>query len=163
MTTESIDELFVQGVQELYYAEQQLVDAMETLAEETSDEAASRAFAEHRDETQQQVERLEQVFEQIGEEPQAKEEQVVNALIQEHEQFAQENEGDVLDRYNMELGQKTEHYEIAAYGSLASLAQKTGQEEAADILAETLREEEEALTEVTKASEQFDREQVAGD
>lgn len=109
------------------------------------------------------MDRLEQVFETIGEEPQTRQEQVVDSLIDEHEQFARENDGDVLDRYNMGVGQKTEHYEIAAYGNLASLAQKTGHDDAADLLAETLREEEEALEEVTEASEQFDREEVAGD
>lgn len=163
MTTDSIDELFVQGLQELYYTEQQLVDALETLADQTNDEAASQAFAEHREETMEQVERLEEVFEQIGQEPQEKEEQVVKALIDEHEQFAQENEGDVLDRYNMEIGQKTEHYEIAMYGSLTSLAGKTGHDEAADVLEEILREEEQALEEVTQASEQFDQQVIADD
>lgn len=163
MTTDSIDELLTQGLQELYYTEKQLVDALETLADQTNDEAASQAFAEHREETIEQVERLEQVFEQIGQEPQETEEPVVKALIDEHEQFAQENEGDVLDRYNMELGQKTEHYEIASYGSLTSLAEKTGHDEAADILAETLREEEQALEKVTQASEQFDQQVIADD
>lgn len=163
MTTDSIDELFVQGLQELYYTEQQLVDALETLADQTNDEAASQAFSEHREETIEQVERLEQVFEQIGQEPQEKEEQVAKALIDEHEQFAQENEGDVLDRYNMEIGQKTEHYEIASYGSITSLAGKTDHDEAADILAETLQEEEQALEEITQASEQFDQQEIASD
>ncbi|MFC6824204.1 ferritin-like domain-containing protein [Halopelagius fulvigenes] len=162
MTTDSMDELFVEGLQELYYAEQQLLDALGTLADQTDDEAASQAFSEHRDETQEHVNRLEQVFEQLGEEPQTKQEQVVDSLIDEHEQFAQENDGDVLDRYNMGVGQKTEHYEIAAYGNLTSLAQKTGHDDVADTLAETLREEEDALEEVTEASEQFDQEEVAG-
>ncbi|RDI72309.1 YciE/YciF ferroxidase family protein [Halopelagius longus] len=162
MTTDSMDELFVEGLQELYYAEQQLVDALETLADQTDDEAASQGFSEHRDETREQIERLEQVFEQIGEEAQTKQEQVIDALIDEHEQFAQENDGDVLDRYNMGVGQKTEHYEIAAYGNLTSLAQKTGHDDVADTLAETLREEQDALEEVTEASEQFDQEEVAG-
>ncbi|WP_224334624.1 ferritin-like domain-containing protein [Haloprofundus halobius] len=165
MTTNSIDELFVEGLQELYYAEKRLVDALETLADQTTDDTASQAFAEHRDETTEHVERLERVFEQIGKEPQEREEQVVKALIDEHEQFAEENEGqdDVLDRYNMSVGQKTEHYEIAAYGNLTSLAGKTGHDEAADVLAETLREEEQALEEVTQATEQFDQQEIAGD
>jgi len=163
MTTDSIEKLFVEGLQELYYAEQQLVDALETLAEQTDDEDASKGFSEHRDETRDQIDRLERVFEAIGEEPQTREDVVVKSLIEEHEQFAGENDGDVLDRYNMSVGQKTEHYEIAAYGSLTSLAGKLGNDEAADILAETLREEEQALDEVTQASERFDEQQVAGD
>lgn len=161
MTTESIERLFVEGLQELYDTEQKLVEALDNLSEQTNDEAASQAFEEHREETQEHVDRLEQVFEQIGEEPETREDPVVTALIDEHERFAGENEGDVLDRYNMEVGQETEHYEIATYGSLTSLAGKAGYDEAADLLAETLREEEQALEQITQASEQFDEQQVA--
>jgi ferritin-like metal-binding protein YciE len=163
MTDDSTEKLLVEGVQELYYTEQQLVDATETLADQTNDETVSQAFSEHHEETQGHVDRLEQVFEQIGEEPQTREEQVIDALIDEHEQFAGENEGDVLDRYNISAGQKTEHYEIAAYGNVTSLAGKHGYDEAADLLEETLREEEEALDELSEAGEQFDQEQVASD
>ena len=163
MTTDAAEKLLVEGVQELYYAEQQLVDATETLADQTTDESTSQAFAEHHDETRTHVDRLEQVFEQIGEEPQTKEEQVVDALIDEHEQFAQENDGDTLDRYNIAAGQKTEHYEIAAYGNVTSLASKLGQEEAADLLEENLREEQEALDDLSEVGERFDEQFVAGD
>ena len=163
MTTDSTEELLVQGLEELYYTEQQLVDALDELAEQTEDETVSEGFAEHREETEEHVDRLEQVFDQIGEEPQERQEQVVDSLIDEHEQFAQENDGAVLDRYNISAGQKTEHYEIAAYGNVTSLAGKLGYDEAADILEETLREEEAALDELSQAGEQFDEQQVAGD
>ncbi|NHN47133.1 DUF892 family protein [Halostella sp. JP-L12] len=163
MTTDSTEELLVQGLQELYYTEQQLVDALDTLAEQTEDETVSEGFAEHREETEEHVDRLEQVFDQIGEEPQERQEQVVDSLIDEHEQFARENDGTVLDRYNISAGQKTEHYEIAAYGNVTSLAGKLGYDEAADVLEETLREEEAALDELSQAGEQFDEQQVAGD
>ncbi|WP_458209791.1 YciE/YciF ferroxidase family protein [Haladaptatus sp. NG-SE-30] len=163
MTTESTEQLLVDGLQELYYTEQQLVDALETLADQTTDETASQAFSEHREETQRHVDRLEKVFEQIGEEPQTKDEQVVDALIDEHEQFARENDGDILDRYNIAAGQKTEHYEIAAYGNVTSLAGKLGYDEAADLLEETLREEESALDELSQAGERFDEQQIASD
>ncbi|MDS0259727.1 DUF892 family protein [Haloarcula sp. S1CR25-12] len=163
MTTDSIEQLLVEGVQELYYTEQQLVDALDQLADQTGTESVSQAFSKHRGETQQQVDRLEQVFEALGEEPEAREDIVVTAMIDEHDQFAGENDGEVLDRYNMAVGQKTEHYEIAAYGNLASLAEKAGHDEAADLLVETLREEQEALEQLTDASEQFDTQQIAGD
>ena len=100
------------------------------------------------------------MFEHIGEEPQTRAEQVIDALIDEHEQFAQENDGEVLDRYNIAAGQKTEHYEIVAYGNVTSLAGKLGYDEAADLLEETLREEENALDELSQAGEQFDQQQV---
>lgn len=163
MTTESIDDLLLEGLQELYYTEQQLVDALETMAEQTENEDAQQAFSEHRAETEGQVDRLEQVFDRLGEEPTEMEDSVVQSMISEHEQFAAENEGEVLERYNMEVGQKTEHYEIASYGSLASLAEKTGHEEIAEMLVETLREEEDALDKVTQISEQYDEQQIASD
>ncbi|AUV83120.1 hypothetical protein C2R22_16915 [Salinigranum rubrum] len=160
--TDATKQLLVEGVQELYYTEQQLVDALETLAEQTSDEKAREAFSEHRDETQQQVERLEQVFEAIGEEPQTKTERVVDALIDEHEDFTEaDHDDDVRDRYHIAIGQKTEHYEIAAYGNVTSLAGKLGYDEAAELLEETLREEEEALDELSQIGEQFDQRVVA--
>ena len=157
MSTNSTEKLLTEGVQELYYAEQQLVDATETLAEQTDDESASEAFAEHHEETRNHVDRLEQVFDRLGQEPETREEQVVDALIDEHEQFAADNDGDVLDRYNIAAGQKTEHYEIAAYGNVTPLASKHGYEEAADLLEESLREEEEELDELSQVGEQFDR------
>ena len=159
-TSESTEKLLIEGLQEMYYSEQQLVDALETLSEETSDETTKQAFSEHRDETQGHVERLEDVFEKLGEEPQTKEERVVKALIEEHDEFSSDNEGDILDRYNIAAGQKTEHYEIAAYGNLTSLAGKLGEDDVADMLEETLREEEEALDELSQAGEQFDQEKV---
>jgi ferritin-like metal-binding protein YciE len=160
MTTDSAQKLLIEGLQEMYYAEQQLVDALGTLADQTSNETLSQGFSEHREETQTHVDRLEQVFESLGEDPQTREDRVVKALIEEHEAFAEENDGETLDRYNGAIGQKTEHYEIAAYGNLVSLAGKLGHDEAADLLEETLREEEEALDEVTQASEQFDQQLV---
>ena len=160
MTTESTEELLVEGLQEMYYTENQLIDALGKLEEQTSDDAAKQGFSQHREETREHANRLEQVFEELGQDPQEMEDRVVTAIIEEHEAFAGENEGEVLDRYNMEVAQKTEHYEIAAYGNLTSLAGKLGYDEAADVLEETLREEENALEEVTKASEQFDQQEV---
>jgi ferritin-like metal-binding protein YciE len=163
MTTQSMEEFLVQGVQKLYYTEQQLVDALETLAEQTENDAAREAFSEHREETQQQVDRLERVFEAIGEEPETMTDAVVDTLVEEHEQFAGENDGEVLDRYNVSVGQKTEHYEIAAYGNLTSLAGELGYEDAADLLEESLREEEDALDELSQVGERFDQQQISAD
>lgn len=82
-------------------------------------------------------------------------------MIDEHEQFSQENDSDVLDRYNISAGQKFEHHEIAAYGNLTSMAEKLGYDEAADMLEETLREEQAALEDLSEAAEQFDQHQMA--
>jgi ferritin-like metal-binding protein YciE len=156
------EKLLVEGLEELYYTEQQLVDALDEMAEQTEEETVSEAFSEHKEETQQHVERLEEVFEEIDQDPETREERVVDALIDEHDQFAEDNDGEVLDRYNIAAGQKTEHYEIAAYGNLTSLASEAGYEEAADLLEQNLREEQDALEELSEAGEQFDQ-RVAGD
>jgi ferritin-like metal-binding protein YciE len=163
MSDDSTQKLLIQGVQELYYTEQQLVDALEGLADQSEYEDASQAFSEHREETRAHADRLEQVFEKLGEEPQTREEKVVDALIQEHEEFASNKDGDVLDRYSIAAGQKTEHYEIAMYGNVTSLAGKLGEDEAADLLEETLREEEDALDELSQVGEQFDQQEVESD
>ena len=162
MSTDSLDELLVEGLQEAYYAEQQLVDALETLTDQTEFEDASRAFSEHREETQGHVERLETAFDQLGESAETKQERVVDALIDEHEQFTSDNsEGDVIDRYNIEVGQKTEHYEIATYGSLVSLAGRLGHEDVAETLKENLDEEEQALDKLSQVGDEFDKGKVA--
>lgn len=163
MTAESTQDLLVDGLEELYYTEQQLDEALGKLSEQTENESASQAFSEHREETREHIDRLEQVFDAIGAEADTKEDPVVDSLIDEHEQFAQNNEGEVLDRYNISAGQKTEHYEIAAYGNVTSLASRHGHEDAADLLEETLREEEQALDDLSQVGESFDEQQVAGD
>ena len=102
------------------------------------------------------------MFEALGEEPQTREERVGDALVRRHEAFAGENDGEVLDRYNIAAWQRTERYEIAAYGNLTSIAGKLGCDEAADPLEEALREEE-ALDELSRISDQFDEQRVASD
>ncbi|QLH85076.1 DUF892 family protein [Halosimplex pelagicum] len=163
MSTDESRELLVEGVQELYYTEQQLVDALDDVAQETEDDNAAQGFSQHREETQEHVERLETVFEKLDEQPREREDPVLDAMIEEHDAFAGDNDGEVLDRYNISAGQKIEHYEIAAYGNVTSLAGKLGEDEAADLLEENLREEEQALDELSQAGEQFDRQQIAGD
>ena len=163
MTVDSTEELFLDGLQELYYTEQRLVDALETHAVEVADADLSQAFSEHQDETQQHVERLEQVFEQLDEDATERTDPVLSAMVDEHEAFTEENDGDVLDRYDVAHAQKVEHYEIAAYGNLTSMASELGYDEAADTLEETLREEEDALEELATVGEQFDETQVASD
>jgi len=163
MTTDSTKQLLVDGLQELYYDERRLVDALEEMAEGTDDEDVRQAFTKHHEETKGHVDRLERAFDSLDEEATERTDQVLDAMLEEHDQFAAENEGEVLDRYNLATAQKTEHFEIAAYGNLTSLAGKLGYDETADLLEATLREEEHALETVSEVSEQFDIEQVASD
>ncbi|MFC6725568.1 ferritin-like domain-containing protein [Halobium palmae] len=157
MTANSLEDLFVEGLQEMYYTEQQLVDALQELEEGSTEEEIKNAFSEHREETQGHVDRLEEVFEAIGHDAEAHEDPIVDAMIHQHEEFVNGDPDEkMLERYNLMSGQKSEHYEIASYGNLIPLAQQLGHDDVADTLEETLREEQEALDEVSTLSEEFD-------
>jgi ferritin-like metal-binding protein YciE len=157
MSANSIEDLFVEGLQQLYYTEQQLTDALQELESGAQEEEIRNAFSEHRSETQEQVDRLEEVFEAIGHEAEAHEDPIVDAMIEQHEEFVQGDPDDkVLERYNLIAAQKSEHYEIASYGNLIPLAQQLGHDDVADTLERSLREEEEALDEVSELTEQYD-------
>ena len=147
------------GLQHVYYTEQRLLDALSVLEEGSSSEEIREAFAEHRSETETHIERLEEVFESIGASAEAAEDPVVEGMIEAHEEFVEEDPSDeVLDRFNVAAGQKSEHYEIAAYGDLIPLADEEGYDDAADTLEETLREEQDALEKLSELGERFDRE-----
>ena len=163
MTTESTEKLLVEGLQELYYAEQKLVDALETLAEQTEDETASQAFEEHREETQGHIDRLDEVFEMLDMEPETEKCDGIEGLITEHESFVEDEDPDqhVLDAHNLVAGQKTEHYEIAAYGNLALMADRLGMDDAGDLLHENLEEEQDALDELSSLTEDYDFEAIS--
>jgi ferritin-like metal-binding protein YciE len=158
MTVSSLRDLFVHDLEDIYYAETELLDALETLAEQTDDQEAVEAFREHREETQGHIERLEQVFEMLGQEPDTEECEGIEGLIQEHETFVQDEDPDrmVLDLHNLVAAQKTEHYEIAAYGNLALVADRLGMDEAGDLLHENLEEEQEALDKLSSFVDEFD-------
>ncbi|EMA40600.1 YciE/YciF ferroxidase family protein [Halococcus hamelinensis] len=160
MCANNLDELFEDGLKHVYYAEQQLVDATEELAESTTDDELAEAFAEHHEETKEQVERLESVFEEIDATPEAEPDHAVDGLIENHEDFVNQDPDDhVLDRFNIAAGQKSEHYEIAAYGNLIPLADQLGID-VADTLEATLREEQDALDELSAFGEEFDYGQI---
>ncbi|KYH26925.1 hypothetical protein HAPAU_08130 [Halalkalicoccus paucihalophilus] len=157
MTIENTEDLFVEGLQHVYYTEQRLLDALSELEESSSEEELQEGFAEHREETQQHVERLEEVFEAVGREPEAAEDPVVEGMIEAHEEFVEKEPSDgALDRFNIAAGQKSEHYEIACYGNLTPMADQLGLDEAADILERNMREEQDALDELATLGEQFD-------
>jgi ferritin-like metal-binding protein YciE len=157
MCANSLDDLLEDGLKHMYYAEQQLVDATDELASQASDSTIEEAFADHHAETQEHVERLETVFDKIGASPETKADKAVDGLIENHEAFVEQDpDQHVLDRYNLTAGQKSEHYEIAAYGNLIPLADQLGMDEVADILEQNLREEQAALDKLSEIGESFD-------
>jgi len=157
MTVSTLRELFVHDLEDIYYAEQELLDTLDQLASQTDSQQIADAFTEHRQETEEHVDRLEQVFAMMDVEPNTEECEGIEGLLKEHEDFAgMDPEQGVLDLHNLVAGQKTEHYEIAAYGNLAHLADQLGMDDAGDILHETLEEEEAALEQLASLTEKFE-------
>lgn len=161
MSMDTIQDLFEHGLEDIYHAEHQLLDALEELEGNTEREEISQAFSEHREETQDQIGRLEEVFDMFGEPPEKEECEGIEGLLEEYEEFASMDPAqEVMDYHNMAAAEKTEHYEIAAYGNLIPLADQLGMGEAADLLEETLREEQDALEELTELTEEFEMDAI---
>ena len=157
MSIDSTEDLFVSGLKHAYYTEQRLLDALAELEETSSNEELKSGFAEHREETQTHVDRLEDVFDQLDHEAEAAEDPVIEGMIEAHEEFMSKDPSDeAIDRYNIAAGQKSEHYEIAAYGNLIPMADQLGLDDVADMLEETLREEQDELETLSEMGEQFD-------
>jgi ferritin-like metal-binding protein YciE len=158
MPVTDLRELFVHNLEDAYYAEEELLDALQDLEDQTDDDEIAEAFAEHRDETRGHIDRLDDVFEMLDVEPETEECEGIEGLIEEHKTFVDEEEPDqeLLDLHNLIAGQKTEHYEIAAYGNLALLADRLGMDEAGDLLHENLEEEKAALDKLSGSVEDYD-------
>ncbi len=161
MSIDSTEDLFLSGLKHAYYTEQRLVDALEELEETSSNEELQSGFAEHREETKTHVDRIEQVFDQLDAEAEAEEDPVVEGMIEAHEEFMGKDPSDeAVDRFNIAAGQKSEHYEIAAYGNLIPMADQLGMDDAADTLEQTLREEQDELETLSEYGEQFDYDEL---
>jgi ferritin-like metal-binding protein YciE len=158
MPANNLRELFVHDLEDVYYAEQELLEALEDLEEQTETQEFAQAFADHRDETQGHLDRLEEVFEMLDMEPEVEECEGIEGLVEEHEGFVEEEDPsqEVLDLHNLVAAQKTEHYEIAAYGNLALIADRLGMDEAGDLLHENLEEEQETLDELSSFVDDYD-------
>jgi ferritin-like metal-binding protein YciE len=140
-------ELFLHELGDVLYAERTLVKTLPTLQGEASDEELALGFEEHLEETRQHVENVEQAFEKLGEKPTAEKCPGIEGITQEHDEFVTKESPsqDVLDSYLAGAGARTEHYEIAAYEGLVTMAEAMGETEVAELLAENLEQERTAL------------------
>jgi len=140
-----LKELFVDSLKDIYWAEKALTKALPKMAKNASTKKLQTALEDHLTETENQISRLEQVFELIDEKAEAKKCDAMAGLIQESEDIMKETEsGKVRDAGIIAGGQKVEHYEIATYGTLVAWAEELGLDEAASLLGETLEEEKAA-------------------
>lgn len=144
MKLDTLQQLYTDELRDLYNAENQLLKALPKMAKAASSEELKEAFEKHMEQTKSHVERLEEVFEELGEKPKGKTCRAMKGLIEEGLEIL-ERDGDesVIDAGIIVAAQKVEHYEIAGYGSVRTFAHLIGQNKAAELLQTTLDEESE--------------------
>ncbi len=140
-------ELFLHGLSDILDGERQLVEALKENAEQAERPELKMAFESHREQTEKQVQRLEQVFEELGEQPDDTECKGIKGLVEEHKHFVEEEEPapDLLDIESVIGAAKIESYEINEYEGLIRLAQQMGHRKAMQLLNQNLREEQQTL------------------
>lgn len=150
-----LEKFFHDSLKDIYWAEKALVKALPKLMKKATTEELKSAIEEHIEQTQEQVSRLEEVFEIIEQKPQAKKCEAMEGLIKEAESAVEETEDGSMtrDAAIIMAAQKVEHYEIATYGSLVQFAFTLGLDEAANILEQTLEEEKETDQNLTSIAE----------
>ena len=154
MPAKSLQELFVEELRDAYDGEKRLTKALPKMAKAAESTELRSAFTNHLRETERHVQRLEQVFRTIGEPVRGKKCDGLMGIIEEGKSAMEELEGSVLDAALIAGGQRAEHYEIAAYGTLAYFAELLGNDRAKDLLGQTLDEEkaaDEKLTTIAKS------------
>ena len=151
MTVRTTRELLLDELRDIYHAEKQLVRALPKMAKAAKADKLRQAFEHHLDETKGQVERLDQVFEQLDARSSGKRCEAMEGLIEEAKEMMEEiKTPEVLDCALIMGAQKVEHYEIAAYGSVCALAEALGQNDVKKLLEETLNEEKAADQKLNK-------------
>ncbi len=168
MTKETLRELYVDQLKDIFSAENQLTKALPKMAKAASSEELREGFEEHLEQTKGQIQRLEQVFEMLEEPPTGKKCVGMEGLIKEGaEVIGEDFEDEVMDSALIAAAQRVEHYEIAAYGTVAAYADVLGETEQASLLRETLQEEKdtdekltELATEINATTEEAEGEEI---
>jgi ferritin-like metal-binding protein YciE len=155
--TPFLEKFFTDQLKDMYYAEQQMLKALDEMQQATTTEELEDAFEHHKKQTERHVKRLEKVFKLIGAEPSGKKCDAIDGLIKEAKGIISETkEGSATrDAALIIASQKIEHYEIATYGSLVQLALTMDLDRAAEILEKTLQEEEDTDRELTSIAESY--------
>jgi ferritin-like metal-binding protein YciE len=142
---ETMDELLLHGLKDIYYAENQIVKSLPKLIETATNRDLTKGLQDHLEETKNQIGRLDQVFKKLGEEPQGVKCPAIDGLISEADEVAGEvADKDVLDAAIVGSAQAVEHYEIARYGTLIAWAESLGHDDIIRLLNTNLNEEKAA-------------------
>jgi len=139
----TLDDLFLDTLKDIYYAEKQILKSLPKMARAAQSEQGKAGFLQHRDETQGQIERLEQVFDIISKPAHGKTCEAIQGILSEGEEIIEEFKGSpALDAGLISAAQAVEHYEIARYGTLIAWAGQLGLKDAVPLLKQNLAEEE---------------------
>ena len=150
----TMDDLFLHVLQDIYYAEKQILKALPDMIEKATNRELTAAFKAHLGETEKHVQRLDQAFELIGQSPKGTRCPAIDGIIDEANEIAGEvADKKVLDAALIIAAQAVEHYEITRYGSLIALAKQLGNDAAAALLTTTLKEEKAADNKLTSIAE----------
>jgi ferritin-like metal-binding protein YciE len=156
MKLDTLKKLYVEELRDLYSAENQLIKALPKMAKGASSAELKQAFEDHLEQTKEHVERLDEIFDRLGEKPAGKTCKAMKGLIEEgSEMLEQDGEASVIDAGLIGAAQRVEHYEIAAYGTVRTFANLLGEEEAADLLQQTLDEEGETDKQLSELAEEI--------
>jgi len=151
---ESLNELFVEQLRDLYDAENQLIKALPKMAQGANSDELRQGLEEHLEQTKEHAQRIETIFEQLGEKAKGKKCKAMEGLIKEgSETLGEDMNEDVKDAAIIAAAQRVEHYEIAGYGTARTFANLLGEREAASLLEQTLDEEKETDAKLTRLSE----------
>ncbi len=154
MKINTLQDLYIEELRDIYNAEQQLVKALPKVAQAANSDELRSAIEDHLETTREQIERLDQIFENIGSSSKGKKCKAMEGLIEEVNELLEEDIADsVLDAALIAACQRVEHYEISVYGTLATFAKLLGREDDADLLVQTLDEEKEADENLTDIAE----------
>jgi len=150
----TLNDLFLDGLKDIYHAEKQVLRALPKMARAVNSDELRQALETHREETQGQIERLEQVFEMVEKRASGKPCQAMQGLVEEGQEHLEEyKESPALDAAVIGANQGIEHYEMARYGTLRTWAQQLGMSEDARLLEETLEEEKKTDALLTEMAE----------
>ena len=164
MAEKNLKELYIDELRDIYNAENQLVKALPKLAKASSSNELSEGFTEHLEQTKGHVQRLEQIFNTLGESPKGKKCAGMEGLIKEGSEIMEEDfEGSVMDAALISAAQRVEHYEIAAYGTVRAFAETLGETEHISLLNATLEEEKETDQKLTELASQTNQDAQSAD
>lgn len=154
MKIETLQELFIDELKDLYSAETQIIKALPKMIKNANSDELRDAFEEHLEQTKGHVDRLDQIFGELNASPRGKKCKGMEGLIEEGKELMEEDiEPEVLDAGLISMAQRIEHYEIAGYGTVRTYAELLGLDEAAKLLQQTLDEEKETDRKLTSIAE----------